>query len=116
MSFSINLMGYTADALILLGVWIVGNKNVNGWLLGLAGVILSVLYAITIHSGPILVINAVFVVLYIGNYATWLFATEPTCGFCNKTIRGTHEPIIRKESSGHKAVAFHEVCFRVMPQ
>lgn len=64
-------LGFFADALILLGVWLVGSKRISGWYIGLSGVVLSLWYAFLILSYPIVLVEVVFIGIYIRNIFLW---------------------------------------------
>lgn len=64
-------LGFFADALILIGVWLVGDKKIFGWYIGLAGVVLSLWYAAIIRSYPIAFIEVVFIGIYVRNIFLW---------------------------------------------
>ncbi|AKA47928.1 hypothetical protein IX51_01185 [uncultured archaeon] len=71
-------LGFFADALILVGVWMVGDRRIAGWYIGLAGVVLSLWYAAIINSYPIVFIEIVFIGIYVRNIFLW--RKKPTSG------------------------------------
>ena len=71
-------LGFFADALILVGVWMVGDRRIAGWYIGLAGVVLSLWYAAIINLYPIVFIEIVFIGIYVRNIFLW--RKKPTSG------------------------------------
>lgn len=68
---TIDALGFLGDALILAGVWMVGDKRITGWYMGLAGVIVSLWYATLIMSLPIILIEIIFIGIYVRNIVLW---------------------------------------------
>lgn len=68
---TIDALGFLGDALILAGVWMVGDKRITGWYMGLAGVIVSLWYATLIKSLPIILIEIIFIGIYVRNIVLW---------------------------------------------
>lgn len=55
----------------LLGVWMVGRKEIGGWLVSLGTQILWFVYAITTKQYGFVFSAVVFSVIYIVNYRKW---------------------------------------------
>ncbi len=68
---AIDALGFLGDAMILIGVWMVGDKKIAGWYIGLLGVVISLWYAALIRSYPIIVIEIIFIGIYSRNIYLW---------------------------------------------
>jgi nicotinamide riboside transporter PnuC len=55
----------------LLGVWLIGRKNIAGWLVGLSCQLLWLFYAITTKQYGFVVSAVVFGWVYVINYLKW---------------------------------------------
>lgn len=66
-----NALGFSADAITIIGVFLVGRDRLIGWKIGLIGVVASIIYSLWIGSLPIAVINMFFVYIYIDAIINW---------------------------------------------
>lgn len=55
----------------LFGVWLVGRKKIEGWLVGLSCQALWLFYALSTHQYGFIVSSVVFAVVYVINYRKW---------------------------------------------
>lgn len=55
----------------LFGVWLVGRKKIEGWLIGLSCQGLWFFYALSTHQYGFIVSSVVFAVVYVINYRKW---------------------------------------------
>ena len=64
-------MSYAISAISLLSLWLVGNKNRLGWVIGIGNQALWTIYAIRLQQWGLLIGVVAYTTIYIRNLIKW---------------------------------------------
>ena len=67
----VEILGYVAMVLIWTGLYLLTIKRRIGWLSGLAGCLLWIVYGLALALWPILITNVVFCIINTRGYLKW---------------------------------------------
>jgi hypothetical protein len=67
---------WIAMVLSVVSLWMLGSRMRNGFVLMAAGNAAWIIYGILAHNLPVIISNAVFVVLNVRGYVNWLHSSE----------------------------------------